>query len=125
MADEVTLLARELPEVVNRHWYHGRPKPPKTIYIGRGTPLGNPFTVAEHGLDALKLYRKWLWKQIREGDEAVLRAMRAIDPQTHLMCSCKPRPCHGDVVVRAWAWMREQGLLTPGADGRAPGKAVP
>lgn len=101
----------ETPTVVNRHWYHKTGFPPEARYIGRGTPLGNPY-LAKDGVDeALKRYRSWLWQKIRSNDQAILEEMRAITPATLLVCSCKPRPCHGDVVVRAWVWMRDQGIL--------------
>lgn len=94
------------PEVVNRHWYkRGKPIPKPWVYIGRGTPLGNPYTVQEHGPQALELYRQWLWRKIVGRDPSVLRVLREITPEHKLVCSCKPRPCHGDVVVRAWAWL--------------------
>ena len=107
-----------LPEVVNRHWYHKTGLPPEARYIGRGTPLGNPFTAQQYEVDeALDLYRRWLWKKIRGGDEAVLAELRRITPETKLVCSCKPKPCHGDVVVRAWGWIRDQGMLESGDGG--------
>lgn len=99
------------PVVLNRHHYRGRPMPRPWRYIGRRTPLGNPFTVAEHGDHALDLYRRWLWEKIQARDPEVLRELAAIAPGEHLVCSCKPRPCHGDVVVRAWAWVRETGVV--------------
>lgn len=98
------------PTVINRHHYRGRRFPDPWIYIGRGTPLGNPFTVEEHGEDALTKYRAWLWEKLRANDRTVLAALEKITPQHHLVCSCKPRPCHGDVVVRAWSWLRKRRL---------------
>ncbi|MCH9637828.1 MAG: DUF4326 domain-containing protein [Gammaproteobacteria bacterium] len=103
-----------VPQVVNRHWYHKTGVPSEARYIGRGTVLGNPFTVREHGAEeALRRYRRWLWDKIRDGDPAVLAEMREITPDTLLMCSCAPRPCHGDVVARAWKWMHDRGMLEP------------
>ena len=112
-AEDITNTPQEqLPTVVNRHWYKGKPLPAEARYIGRGTPLGNPYTVDELGVgDALDLYRTWLWGKIRKNDPSVYAEMRAITPETLLVCSCKPRPCHGDVVVRAWSWMRTTGLI--------------
>jgi hypothetical protein len=103
--------SQDLPQVVNRHWYHKTGLPAGARYIGRGTPLGNPYTVAKHGQAALDLYRRWLWQKICDRDPVVLAELRRIEPGSLLVCSCKPRPCHGDVVVRAWAWIREQGLV--------------
>lgn len=92
-----------MPTVVNRHHYRGKRLPQPWMYIGRGTPLGNPFRYPEHP-DALEQYRSWLWWRIRERDDGVLRMLAQIRPETHLVCSCAPRPCHGDIVVRAWEW---------------------
>ena len=98
------------PIVVNRHHYRGKPLPDPWVYIGRGTPLGNVVSRRDtHSEEeAMRLYRKWLWERIRAGDRAVLGALRAITPQHHLVCSCAPRTCHGDVVLAAWRWLRER-----------------
>lgn len=101
------------PTVINRHHFRGQALPQPWIYIGRGTPLGNPYTKAEHGDAALELYRQWLWGKIRAGDRSILAELDRITPQHHLVCSCKPRPCHGDVVVRAWSWLRKRRTTTP------------
>lgn len=97
-----------MPTVLNRHHYRGQRFPEPWIYVGRGHPLGNPYTVADHGIAALELYRRWLWKKIRERDTRVLGAMAQIREETHLVCSCAPRPCHADVIVRAWQWLGSQ-----------------
>jgi hypothetical protein len=99
------------PVVVNRHWYKGKRIPSPWRYIGRGTPLGNPFTVDDHGPEALELYRRWLWSKIVGRDASVLKELASIQPEEHLVCSCKPRPCHGDVVVRAWIWAKDKGII--------------
>lgn len=95
-----------MPSVINRHHYKGKTMPDPWMYIGRGTPLGNPFTVKEHGVGAIAMYRRWLWERIKAGHQGVLHTMGLIGPDHHLVCSCKPRPCHGDVVVAAWEWLR-------------------
>ncbi len=96
----------QIPIVVNRHHFRNKQIPEPSLYVGRGTPLGNPFTVQKHGPGALELYRRHLWQKIRGRDVAVLAAMGAITAKHSLVCSCKPRPCHGDVIVRAWVWMQ-------------------
>ena len=67
--------SHRMPFVINRH-HHKDGLPSGAIYIGRGTPLGNPFTVQEHGEDALGLYRRWL----SEGWEEKQRAGRQLFP---------------------------------------------
>lgn len=123
--------ARTAPVVLNRHHYKTRDEIPEPwIYMGRGHALGNPFVVVkddpqirstladdpnnpEHRseLDALTRYRRWLWEKIRRRDPEVLRELGKITPETHLVCSCAPRPCHLDVVVRAWKWARGRTVL--------------
>ncbi len=100
-----------MPTVLNRHHFDGRPFPKPWKYIGRGTPLGNPFHVRDHGPErALALYKAWLWKKLRERDVQVTLTMKLITAEHHLVCSCAPKPCHGDVVVAAWEWMHgEEG----------------
>jgi hypothetical protein len=96
------------PRVLNRHHHQGKPPEP-FVYIGRGTPLGNPFKVEEHGEAALDLFATHLREAVERRDPAVLEAMEAITPQHFLLCSCKPRPCHGDAVVEMWEWLAGKG----------------
>jgi len=98
------------PTVINRHHYpDGLPE--GAIYIGRGTPLGNPYSVDEHGIGAFPLYKRHLWRKIRQNDPSIMKALREIGPDSMLVCSCAPRLCHGDVVVAAWKWLRSVGRL--------------
>jgi hypothetical protein len=94
--------------VLNRHHYHGAALPAPWVYIGRGTPLGNPFTKKEHGERALELYRRHLWDAIERHDPAILKAL-ALAPGTFIVCSCAPAPCHGDVVAEVWEWLVGKG----------------
>ncbi len=105
----------DLPTVVNRHHFANHDEiPPPWIYIGRGTPLGNPYLLKDHGEErCMRLYKKWLWEHIQKRNERILAELRRITPRHRLACSCAPRPCHGDVVVQAWVWARKKGLLSP------------
>lgn len=89
------------------------------VYIGRKnchaglpqSPLANPYKRQDFGGQrgaTLPHYRRWLWQQIQAGNEAVLKALRAIDNQTVLVCWCHPHPCHVQVVRAAAAWLRSQ-----------------
>lgn len=109
------------PDVLNRHHFNGQdgkpdheklPKP--WIYIGRPTPLSNPYTVQEHGAErALSLYRTYLWDRIKTRHPETMEAFAKITWDTHLVCSCKPRPCHGDIVVTCWDWLQRQAWWSP------------
>ena len=87
-------------QVVNKH------HKAQGTYIGRGSPLGNPFKVgplSRH--QAIVMYEDWLKKRIQEQDTAVCRALNAIghaamDGPVKLLCFCAPKPCHGDVIKR-------------------------
>jgi hypothetical protein len=76
---------------------------PNAIYIGRGSPLGNPFTVEQHGRDrAIRFYEPWLEQQIGLGIAPVIDELDRIanavlaGRDVKLKCFCKPKPCHGD-----------------------------
>jgi len=110
-------------KVVNRHCHKG-PWPAHSFYIGRpgggaaareisrgavdATLFGNPFTLQEHGEDALGLYKRWLWDKLQE-DPGYKAALRALPPDAVLVCSCKPRDCHGDVIIAAWTSWKDSG----------------
>jgi hypothetical protein len=103
------------PRLWNRH--HGNPPGP-ALYVGRGSPLGNPFTL-EPGDDRLTAaprilgaYRRWLWARVDQGstefDPAVVSAIDSITAEHFLVCSCWPSLCHAEVIVRAWRHRRSQ-----------------
>ncbi len=107
-AAEPSTPAQLEPRVLNRHHFKGKAIPKPWTYIGRAakgkppSPLGNPFTKAEHGEEAIDLYRQHLRKAVEAGDEKVLAALAALTPAHSLVCSCAPRACHGDVVLEVW-----------------------
>lgn len=75
-------------------------------YIGRGSPLGNPFVIGKHGTreQVIAKYRVWLQEQIDKGNPVVLDELnrlgnKAIDEKgLALQCFCYPKPCHGEVI---------------------------
>jgi hypothetical protein len=77
-----------------------RPVPPGAVYIGRGTPYGNPFKIGRDGTR----------------DDVCDRFEREVLPTLdltpligkHLVCHCAPLRCHGDALLRALA-KREEG----------------
>lgn len=78
--------------------YHGT-APPDAIYIGRGSPWGNPYSHKE-GTKALYKVRTRT-EAIRMFEQNVLphldlEPLRGKD----LVCFCKPKNCHGDSILR-------------------------
>ena len=79
------------------------------IYIGRGSPWGNPFThlplsrtkapfqVATEE-ESMTRYEAWLREKLAK-DPELRRKLLELDGQ-ELVCYCKPRPCHGDILIR-------------------------
>lgn len=82
-------------------------------YIGRGSPLGNPFShkegtkaavVVESREKAIEMYAKYLMEQIQNGNDAVIEELNRLayiaitKGKLTLRCYCAPKPCHGDVI---------------------------
>ncbi len=74
------------------------------IFIGRPSKWGNPFKIRKDGTrdEVIQKYRDWLLnsdKPIGKYDPKYVREnLRLLRGQV-LGCWCKPKPCHGDVLV--------------------------
>ena len=87
--------------VVNRR------KTPEGVYVGRGTPLGNPFHIGKDGTreEVIRKYAAWLKQQ--PDDSEAMRMLRDLarwykrDKLLYLACWCAPKPCHADVISSA------------------------
>lgn len=65
------------------------------IYIGRGSRWGNPFTVAKYGRKrCIELYEQYFRQ-----NELLMKDVMKLDGET-LGCYCKPKPCHGDIIIK-------------------------
>jgi hypothetical protein len=69
---------------------------PHDVYIGRPSKWGNPFQLGVDGTRAevIAKYEAWLRSQ-----PDLLRELYELRGKT-LACWCKPKPCHGDVLVK-------------------------
>jgi hypothetical protein len=65
------------------------------VYIGRGSKWGNPFKIGKDGTReaVVDKYRSWLGFQ-----PELMNALHELRGKV-LGCWCKPKPCHGDVLV--------------------------
>jgi len=65
------------------------------IYIGRGSKWGNPFYIGSDGTreEVIKKYRTWILNQ-----PELLESLYELKDKV-LGCWCKPKACHGDVLV--------------------------
>ncbi|GIK44892.1 MAG: hypothetical protein BroJett012_07950 [Betaproteobacteria bacterium] len=88
-------------EILNRHHLKGMPWPKGALYVGRGTPLGNPFVIGQDGdrEECIARYRPWLEEKICHGNPAILTALVGAKRANALVCSCTPAPCHAAVIA--------------------------
>ena len=65
------------------------------VYIGRPDKWGNPFTIGVHGArsDVIRKYRTYILKR-----KDLLDSLEELRNKT-LGCYCKPKACHGDILV--------------------------
>ncbi len=84
------------------------------FYVGRPTPLGNPFRLLrEEDRDrVVDRYATWLHEQLRRGNREVTRALEELYQTLKLrgnitlLCSCAPKRCHGEIIAEH---LRERG----------------
>lgn len=82
-----------MPKVYNKY---KKDAPENAVFIGRGSPFGNPFKIGEDGDRATVInkycdYLKenhWLIRKIKE-------ELKGKD----LVCFCSPSICHGDIIL--------------------------
>lgn len=76
-------------------------------YIGRGSPLGNPYPIDNATGNTRKVvidcYRIWLKEQIDTNNKLVCNELNRLvglaqQGELKLQCFCAPLPCHGDVI---------------------------
>ena len=94
--------------VLNKHHGH-EPDGKNNIYIGRGSPLGNPYLICleRSREEVIEAYEHHLALAISEPydlnicDALDYIAEKEINGETiNLICFCNPKPCHGDVIKR-------------------------
>lgn len=78
--------------VINKH--HGN-VPLGAVYIGRGSKWGNPYRIGPDGSreEVIKKYRDYIQRR-----PDLLGSLGELKGKI-LVCFCKPRACHGDVLV--------------------------
>ena len=69
------------------------------VYIGRGSPLGNPYIIGKDGdrAEVIKKYERDFYKKIK--NERFKRYVLSLKGKK-LACYCKPEKCHGDIIVQ-------------------------
>lgn len=75
-------------------------------YVGRPSPLGNPYVLRRDGTrdQVIALYEHWLRNQVKRGNSAVLAELHRLADihkrtgKLELVCWCAPQRCHADVI---------------------------
>jgi hypothetical protein len=88
------MLGRLLVESSGTTVVHHR-KQPYDVYIGRPSKWGNPFEGGKDGSreQVIQKYREWILTQ-----PDLLNSLGELQGK-RLGCWCKPKACHGDVLV--------------------------
>ena len=75
------------------HNKHRNTAPANAVYVGRGSPWGNPFRIGRDGsrVDVIERFAREVLPTL---DLVPLRGK-------HLVCFCAPLPCHADILL--WA----------------------
>ena len=110
-----------MPTVFNK--YH---KPPSTaVYIGRGSPWGNPFVIGKDG-DRDTVCDKYA--AMVESDPSFKARVIANLRGKDLVCFCAPQRCHGDYLLKVANVLADRpaaplaaGPASNASDGRAAG----
>ena len=79
------------------------------IYIGRGSPLGNPYRIGFDG-SRDEVIRKYAYDfPLRYRTEPEFREAVLSCEGKRLGCYCKPEACHGDVIVAFLSLRKDLG----------------
>lgn len=71
---------------------------PDYVSIMRPGPYGNPFVIGRDGTrdECVDKYEKWIWAP--EQLELLMQIRQELSGKK-LVCCCRPRRCHGDVIL--------------------------
>jgi hypothetical protein len=77
------------------------------VYVGRPTPLGNPFRLEREDQreEVVRRYAFWLEEKLHQGNREVARALEELYQKLKrqgaltLLCFCAPRRCHAEVIA--------------------------
>lgn len=86
--------------------------PEGAVSIMRPGFWGNPFAIGQDGDrdEVIQKYRTWLDAMLQSPQKEVfLAALKKLAEAPALVCCCKPKGCHGDVLVEK---MQELGILS-------------
>lgn len=83
---------------MNQKW------PNNSVYVGRGTPLGNPYAIGPDGSrdEVIDKFAYDLDRKIDNEDPETINALRSLNQDSNLVCSCAPERCHVEIIIDRW-----------------------
>jgi hypothetical protein len=88
-------------------------------YIGRPSPLGNPFPLRRESErdEVIDKYAKWLNQKLTEKTnnaqkKEIVRLYKKLvaNGELNLVCWCAPKKCHGDVIKNVLVGLLKRNL---------------
>jgi hypothetical protein len=80
-------------------------KEPYTVYIGRPSPLGNPFIIGRDGSREQVVIK---FKHFAVNNKDILRRILELKTDDILGCFCAPEDCHGYAIKEIWEDLHEK-----------------
>ncbi len=81
---------------------------PDIVYIGRGSIWGNEEPMKDRSDEerarVIECYRHQLWSHLRQG--IITKEMLLGLDDKRLACYCVPKPCHGEIILKAIEWAK-------------------
>lgn len=76
--------------------FHINHCPKDAVYIGRPSKFGNPFVIGIDGTrrEVIAKYKDWIYD-----NPELLQQIKDELKGKHLSCWCKPKECHGDILL--------------------------
>ncbi len=92
--------------IVNKRYWNGENNE-LTVYVGRPSPLGNPYIMRDENQRGLviAMYETWLRKQLLQDTPQKKEMQRLVDLYVKwhtltLVCWCAPKRCHAEVIAK-------------------------
>lgn len=87
-----------------------------SINVMPPSSLGSPFFLADEAKRDVVIgqYKEYLWKHLRNPESIIAKTLLKYAQSANdiaLLCCCKPKKCHGDVVKAAIEWIRDNKSL--------------
>ena len=79
-------------------------KEPYDVYIGRPSKWENPFSIGKDGNreEVISKYEAYIMQR-----PDLIQALPELTGKT-LGCWCKPKACHGDMIVKIWKELNQK-----------------